>query len=138
MTHFYKFEDMEVWKESRRLVRFIRNICKREHVKRDFAFIDQITRAVRSISHNIAEGSDAMTIPEFINFLGYAKRSSVETRSHLYDALEEEYISETEFYEIVTLTKKISGMLAKLIHHLQTLDPTLKRTFKKSINQLTN
>ena len=102
MAHFYKFEDMEVWKEGRKLSRAIRQICGRERVKRDFAFVDQITRAARSVMTNIAEGSDAMTIPEFIQFLGYAKRSAVEVRSHLYDAIDEKYIIQQEFNDLTT------------------------------------
>ncbi len=134
MVHLYKFEDMEVWKESRKLTRAIRQICKRDRARRDFAFVDQITRAVRSISNNIAEGSDAMTIPEFIQFLGYAKRSAAEVRSHLFDALDEQYLQQKEFEDIVDQTKKVASMIARLIHHLQSLNPNLKRTFKQHTN----
>lgn len=70
-----------------------------------------------------------MTSPEFINFLGYAKRSASEVRSHLYDALDEKYISDTEFKELTEKTHSIGRMIAKLIHHLQSTDLTLKRTF---------
>ena len=70
----HTFENLDIWIESRKLVRSVRRICKRPNVKNDFAFIDQITRAVRSISANIAEGSDTMTNAEYIQFLGYAKR----------------------------------------------------------------
>lgn len=134
MAHFYKFEDMEVWKEARDLSRLVRQVCKRESVKRDFTFVDQITRSVRSITTNIAEGSDAMTIPEFIQFLGYAKRSASEVRSHLFDALDEQYISRLELENMADRTKKIGSMIARLIHHLQSLNPNLKRTFKQNTN----
>lgn len=130
MTLFRTFEDMEVWRESRRLLRSVRQICKRERACRDFAFVDQITRAARSISTNIAEGCDAMTIPAFIQFLGYSKRSSAEARSHLYDALEEKYVSQKEFDELTDQTKKICSMIAKLMHHLQSQDRRRPRTFK--------
>ncbi len=130
MTLFRTFEDMEVWQESRRLSWNIREICKRPAVQKDTIFTDQITRATRSISHNIAEGCDAMTIPAFIQFLGYAKRSSAEVRSHLYDALDEKYISQNEFNELINQAKKICSMIAKLIHHLQTQDRRIPRTVK--------
>ena len=130
MTLFRTFEDMEVWQESRRLNRKIREICKRPLVRNDAVFIDQITRAARSISHNIAEGCDAMTIPAFIQFLGYAKRSSAEVRSHLYDALDEKYIIQGEFNQLADQAKKICSMIAKLIHHLQAQDRRIPRTFK--------
>ncbi len=140
MTKFYAFEDMNVWQEARSLTRIIRAICKRSNAARDFAFVDQITRSVRSISANIAEGSDAMTSPEFIVFLGYAKRSAAEVRSHLFDALDEKYITQEEFTSLAEECRKVQRMIASLIHHLQTLDPKLKRTFKQKqpVNQLTS
>lgn len=131
MTTFHQFEEMRVWQEARMLVRSVRAICKQENTRHDWPFVDQITRAARSISTNIAEGSDAMTIPEFINFLGYAKRSSVEVRSHLYDALDEQYINNDKFKELSERTVYIARMLAKLIHSLQAGDSTMKRTFKE-------
>jgi len=133
MGTFQSFEEIEVWQEARKLIREIRAICKRSKVVRDFAFIDQVTRSSRSIAANIAEGNDAMTHPEFIAFLGHAKRSAAEVRSHLYDALDEKYISQEEFDRLAEQTIIITKMIAKLIHYLQTLDHTVKRT--RSNNQ---
>lgn len=71
-----------------------------------------------------------MTIPAFIQFLGYSKRSAAEVRSHLFDALDERYVSRAEFDELVDQAKKICSMIAKLIHYLQTQDSRIPRTFK--------
>lgn len=131
MTQFRNFEDIQVWQESRILVRTVRKICKKECARKDFAFVDQITRSARSVSANIAEGNDSLTIPAFIEFLGYAKRSCAEVRSHLYDAIDEQYISQQEFTIYADQTKKICSMIAKLIHHLQALDMRTKRTLKR-------
>lgn len=68
---------------------------------------------------NIAEGCDAQTNPEFVQFLGYAKRSAAEVRSHLYHGLDEAYVSQSEFEEGSMRTKKIGAQLAKLIAYLQ-------------------
>jgi four helix bundle protein len=91
---FKSFEEIEAWKEARILMQRIRKICKLPKVKHEFHWIDQITRAALSIMANIAEGNDANTNAEFVSFLGYAKRSSTEVRSHLYYALDEGYISQ--------------------------------------------
>lgn len=69
-----------------------------------------------------------MTISEFINYLGFSKRSCAEVCSHLYDALDEGYISAKEHSDLSEITKKICRMLASLIHYLQSLDPSRKRT----------
>ena len=140
MGTFQSFEEIEAWKESRILIREIRLICKRETVLKDWSFVDQITRAARSIAANIAEGNDSLTTSEFISFLGFSKRSTAEVRAHLYDALDEKYISNHEFDILSNQTKKICAMLAKLIHYLQSLHLKTKRTAKNfaSINELTN
>ena len=142
MSTFNTFEDLKVWHESRKLVRAVRTVCKRSNVRKDFAFVDQITRAARSVSANIAEGCDSLTYPDFIKFLGYAKASAAEVRSHLFDALDERYISKNEFDDLSQQTKIINRMISKLIHYLQTLDQKKKRTFSSkkpsTIQPLTN
>lgn len=138
MTKFNSFEEMDVWQESRELVRAIRSICKRPQVKQDYTFVDQITRSVRSVSANIAEGCESMTVALFINSLGIAKRECGEVRSHLYDARDEEYISKEEFDRLADLTKKIGSMIARLIHHLQSVKQNYKRTYAKSNNDSTS
>ena len=134
MPTYTTFEELEIWQEARKLLKSVREICNRPRVKRDFSFTDQITRSTRSISHNIAEGFECMTTPEFINFLGIAKRSTGETRSHFYDALDELYITKEEFQLLTDHTKRIGRMIAGFIHYLQTVDQKKKRTLKNPIN----
>ena len=133
MGTFHSFEEIEAWKEARTLVLKIREICKRDAVKRDFSFIDQITRSSRSVPANIAEGFESNSPPDFVKFLGYSKRSAGEVRSHLYDALDEKYITSEEFNILSEQTKIICRMIAKLIHYLQSLDQKQKRTIEHFI-----
>lgn len=127
MGTFQSFEDMEVWQQSRTLIRAIRDICRRESARKDYAFVDQITRSARSIAASIAEGNDALTTREFIQYLGHAKRSSAEVRSHLYDALDEGYISKEEFDHLVVQAKSIAARIASLIRYLQATDMKRRR-----------
>jgi len=50
--------------------------------------------------HNIAEGFDSETNPEFVRFLRYAKRSCTEVQSELYVALDQQYITKAEFQKV--------------------------------------
>ena len=50
--------------------------------------------------HNIAEGFDSETNPEFVRFLRYAKRSCIEVQSELYVALDQQYITNAEFQDV--------------------------------------
>lgn len=71
------------WQDARDLTRFVRLFCKKAVDTKDWGWADQISRASLSIMANIAEGCDATTNAEFVMFLGYAKRSRAEVRSHL-------------------------------------------------------
>ena len=81
--------------------------------------MNQISSAARSICANFAEGCEANTTNAFVQFLGYAKRSAGEVRSHLFDARDEGYITDLEFSELTALCLKISRMLSNLIRYLQ-------------------
>lgn len=113
-----KFEDLKCWQEARKLRKMISEITKKPLIRRDYVFCDQIKRASLSIMSNIAEGFESNTDKEFINFLNYARRSCGEVRSHLYAALDDSYINESEFKEIYnqasTSGKLISGFISYL------------------------
>lgn len=68
--------------------------------------------------HNLAEGFDAGTNPEFIRFLKMARRSASEVQSQLYLALDLEYVGKVEMetgYDLATEVKKlINGLIAYL------------------------
>ncbi len=68
--------------------------------------------------YNVAEGAEAQTNPEFIQFLGYAKRSAGEVRAQLYDALDEQYIDQENFGRIRERTEKIGRMIGGFIRYL--------------------
>jgi four helix bundle protein len=68
--------------------------------------------------HNIAEGFDAGSNPEFLRFLKIARRSASEVQSELYLALDRNYINRDELeqsYSKATEVKRlINGMVAYL------------------------
>jgi hypothetical protein len=68
------FEDIEGWKLGRKLANLIYSFTERTPFAKDFGLRDQIQRAAGSVMHNIAEGFDAGSNPEFARFLGFSKR----------------------------------------------------------------
>lgn len=118
---FTKFEDLDVWQEARVLAVAIRTFTGRAMEKKDWGWADQIGRSALSIMANIAEGVDAQTKPEFIQFLSYAKRSAAETRPHLYAGFDRQYVTESELSRTAETTKKIGAQIAKLMKYLQSL-----------------
>jgi len=107
-----KFEDLNVWKESMRLVKDIYESffdCK------DFGFRDQIRRSAVSVPSNISEGYERQTNKEFIQFLFIAKGSTAELRTQLYLAKEFKYLKNEIADNYIERTRKISAMTVKLI-----------------------
>jgi len=78
-----RFEDLEIWKESRRLNRLVYTSME---TCRDFSFKDQIRRASISVMNNISEGFERRTPKDFAHFLDLAKGSAGEVRSMTYAA----------------------------------------------------
>ena len=70
-----RFEDnIEVWQEARKLVNPVYEaINASETFARDFRLVGQIQDAAGSSKHNIAEGFDSETSPEFVRFLSVGK-----------------------------------------------------------------
>ena len=95
-----RFEDIEAWQLARELARKVYRLTKKPKFTRDYGLKRQIQDAAGSSMHNIAEGFDSETNKEFIRFLRYAKRSCTEVQSELYLALDEEYISPSEFKDV--------------------------------------
>ena len=78
-----KFEDLDIWKESRRLNRLIYMLLE---PCRDYSFRDQMRRASLSVMNNISEGFERRTAKDFAHFLDLAKGSAGEVRSMAYAA----------------------------------------------------
>lgn len=70
------------------------------------------------IARSDPEGFDGRSTPEFVRFLGYAFRSATEVQSHLYVALDHEYLMKNEFNNLyqraVEAKKLINGFIRYL------------------------
>jgi four helix bundle protein len=113
------FEDLEVWKEARNLAREVYQITQDAAFSRDFGLRDQIRRAAVSVMSNIAEGFDRAGNQEFIQFLYVARGSCGEVRSQLYVALDQEYIGQSTFEDIMKSSKRLSVMLSNFVAYLK-------------------
>lgn len=94
-------------------------ITKKSAFSKDYGPKDQIRRASISTMSNIAEGYERDGTREFIQFLSVAKGSTGEVKSHLYAALDQEYITQAEFEILSTLVAETGGMIAGLMAYLK-------------------
>ncbi len=113
-----RFEDIDAWKLARELTRKVYKLTKKPDFAKDYGLKNQIRDAAGSSMHNIAEGFDSETNPEFIRFLRYAKRSCTEVQSELYVALDEKYIPSDEFKETYELAGQTRATIRGFINYL--------------------
>lgn len=88
------FKELEVWKQSRELRKEIALLVKRFPPEEKFRLMDQMIRASRSVTANIAEGYGRFHYQENIQFCRVSTGSLTELQDHLSVALDEGYIDE--------------------------------------------
>jgi four helix bundle protein len=113
-----RFEDIEAWQLARELTRKVYDLTKKPKFARDFGLKRQIQEAAGSSMHNIAEGFDSETNPEFIRFLRYAKRSCTEVQSELYVAFDQHYITDGEFQDVYDHAGRTRAAIRGFINYL--------------------
>lgn len=119
MATINRFEDLDIWKEARKLSKEIFLITfNNSDFKNDFRFRDQIRASSGSIMDNIAEGFERNGNLEFRQFLSIAKGSAGETRSQLYRALDFNYITQEVFDVLKTDSENLSGKINNFITYL--------------------
>jgi four helix bundle protein len=115
-----RFEDIEGGQLARELTKAIYAVATKGAFAKDYALKDQVTRSAGSSMHNVAEGFDSGSNPEFIKFLRYAQRSCTELKSQLYVALDQSYITATQFDQLYEQADKTHGKIGAFIHYLTT------------------
>ncbi len=119
MATFRSVEEIDAWRKARELVKNVYEMTKKSAFSKDYGLKDQIRRASTSTMSNIAEGYERDGTREFIQFLSVAKGSTGEVKSHLYAALDQEYITQAEFEILSTLVAETGGMIAGLMAYLK-------------------
>lgn len=116
MATILKFEDLICWKEARILCKDVGLLVRKKKFGFNFRLIHQIEGSSGSIMDNIAEGFERGGNKELIQFLYIAKASCGELRSQLYRALDLDYLTFTEFSELLEKANKISWLIQKFIN----------------------
>src|SRR2546428_7321556 len=101
-----RFEDLECWQEARHLVRKVYAATSDGAFKKDLRLSGQIQAAAASAMANIAEGFIRHSDKEFMQFLFIAMASAAEVQSHLYIAVDQQYVDQQQFQELYDQANK--------------------------------
>lgn len=94
------FEELDCWKKATELRRRMSEIIKKFPSEEKYRLTDQIVRASRSVTANIAEGFGRFHYQEYIQFCRQSRGSLFELIDHFIVAKDENYISVDELNEI--------------------------------------
>jgi len=122
MPTILKFEELEIWKQARSLSLKIFRFTQREIFVKEYKFKDQIKSSAGSVMDNVAEGFERSSRLEFVNFLGIAKGSCGEVRSQLYRAMDQKFITESEFNEVYIQYEGLSAGITAFMNYLNQSD----------------
>ena len=123
MAKITRFEDLQSWQKARQVANTIYDLTEHPKLSKDFRLRDQIQGAAGSVMHNIAEGFDAGTNPDFIRFLKMARRSVSEVQSELYLALDRKYITDENLDTAYSLATEAKRLINDMIAYLRKSSP---------------
>jgi len=112
------FEELECWKKAAALRKEISALVKSFPKDERFRLSDQLIRASRSVTANIAEGYGRYHFQENIQFCRHSRGSLYEVLDHLIVANEEGYITQEH---LIDFKSKINECLAILNGYINYL-----------------
>jgi four helix bundle protein len=112
------FKELEVWKACRELRILIWKIVKTFPPEEKYRLTDQMIRASRSATTQIAEGYGRFHFQENIQFCRISRGSLFELIDHLTVALDSEYINDQEYENLDQKTVKCIQILNRYINYL--------------------
>jgi len=112
------FEDFDVYRKSVELAKLVFELLNQAGFEKEYAFKDQLKRAVISITNNIAEGSEYNNNKQFVRFLKISKGSCAEVRSMLFLAGELGFCGKKDIEKGYAMTIEISRQISNFIKYL--------------------
>jgi hypothetical protein len=98
-----RFEDIESWRSARELGAEVYGLSTKGAFGKDFGLRNQIQRPT-----------------EFIRYLTIAQSSAIEVQSHLYIALDLQYITHPDFERLYKLVESVRKLIGGFIRYLET------------------
>lgn len=104
------YADLDIWKESRELVKLMYSLTALFPKEESYGLTNQIRRSTVSIPSNIAEGCGRQSSKETIHFSYISRGSLYELENQVYLSLDLKYITKNNreiILEKITVCKKL-------------------------------
>jgi four helix bundle protein len=115
---FRSFEELDCWKACTEVRRFISALVRKYPKEERFALIDDMKRAARSTTHNIAEGFGRFHYQENAQFCRHSRGSLCELIDQLITSKDEGFIEDSEYLKGRELISKALPLLNGYINYL--------------------
>jgi four helix bundle protein len=125
---FKSFEELDCWKACTDVRRFIITLVKKFPKEERFALVDDMKRAARSSTHNIAEGFGRFHYQENIQFCRQSRGSLHELIDQLITAKDEGLIQDEDYGKGRELISKALAILNGYINYLSRRKSQLTNT----------
>jgi four helix bundle protein len=119
---FKSFEELDCWKAARQVRQLIRSITRKLPDAERFDLVDNMRRASRSVTRNIAEGFGRYSYKENVKFCIIARGSLHELIDDIITCTEEKYITDAENIEARKLIARTGALLNGYINYLERAD----------------
>ena len=96
-TNFRSFEDLQCWQACREVRIFIVNLVKNYPKEEKYSLVDNMKRAARSTTQNIAEGFGRFHYRENVQFCRISRGSLYELIDDLITSLDEGFIKNADY-----------------------------------------
>ena len=115
---FRSFEELDCWQACRKVRPFISKLIKSHPKDEKYRLADDMLRAARSTTHNIAEGFGRFHFQENIQFCRMSRGSLYELKDQLICSLDEGFITIEQFREGMGLIDRAITLLNGYIRYL--------------------
>lgn len=113
------FEDLDVYKKSREFRKEISELVSRFPKEEQYRLSDQLIRASRSVTAQIAEGFGRYHHQENIKFCRIARGSLSEIHDHLNVAIDENLINADEHSHLIEKKETLMRLINGYINYLR-------------------
>jgi len=114
MAYIFSFEKLNVWVDSKELVKLIYVMTSKFPDEEKFGLTSQLRRASISISSNLAEGTSRNSVKDKAHFTTVAFSSLMEVLNQIILAKELNFLSEDDYNLLRESIEKVANKLNAL------------------------